>query len=136
MIGNTLQLLLANLFDKFKAQSPLLAGIIMLVLGMINYGAAYGVEAGVFTIEANSFAAKAIYVVTLVWGLMQGSRTSNLLATNKAVSTETQTPAVLREQSNVEIQDIQEPVIIIQPAVPEKGSILDLINKQRIGAKV
>ena len=128
MIGNTLQLLLASLFDRFKAQSPLLAGRIMLILGLINYGAAYGVETGLFTIAAGSIAAKAIYVVTLIWGLMQGSRTSTLLATNKAVSTEDQIKK--NEQTVSELEST--PVI----TVPEQGSLLDLINKQRIGAKV
>lgn len=132
MIANTLQLLLANIFDKFKAQSPLLAGVIIFVLGMVNYGAAYGLQTGLFTITAGSIMAKVIYVVTLTWGLMQGSRTSNLLSINKSVSTETQAiPVVLNPSTEV----TEAPVIAEPKQVPETGSLQDILNKQRIGQR-
>lgn len=117
-------LLLASLFDRFKAKNPIIATIIIFVLGAINYLAVSGTDLGVFNIQPDSLVAKAIYFITLLWGLLQGSRTTTILS---SLPIKVETPV----EENKAVQSGNAVEVLI-----EEGSILDSINKQRIGVKI
>lgn len=69
---------LAAIFDFFKAKNPKVAGIVLLIIGMAYYfvsegGAEYLGETG----------ARITEIVLLLWGALQGSRTTQILNETK-----------------------------------------------------
>lgn len=67
--------LLATLFDSFKAKNPVVATVVLLVLGTANYIFSSPDAAAIF----GELGAKIGYWVSLVWMAVQGSRTTSLL---------------------------------------------------------
>lgn len=128
-MNKAIQLIFANIFSKFKAKNPVIAGIIVMVLGLINYIVVFGAQEGIININPDSWPAKIVYLVSLIWGLVQGSNTYQILELNKAESTEAQDVSTIEVVS--EIKEEAKPQVI----VPQEGSILDMLLKKRIGAK-
>lgn len=73
-MNDFLNSILANLFDKFKAKNPKVAGIIILVLGTVIYLAENGL--GELLGQNMSEVVKWVSVVLIA---LQGSRTTELL---------------------------------------------------------
>mgnify|MGYP001393118600 CR=1 FL=1 len=71
--------ILANLFDKFKAKSPKVAGLIILILTMLIAG----LETQYAQELLGESAQRISQVVLFVWVALQGSRTSGLLEKEK-----------------------------------------------------
>lgn len=71
--------LLAILFDSFKAKNPVVATVVLLVLGTANYIFSSPDAAAIF----GELGTKIGYWVSLVWMAVQGSRTTSLLLSTK-----------------------------------------------------
>ena len=121
---NSFQFIAAGLFDRFKAKNPFIATCILLILGTINYIVVSGIEIGAFSIDPNSFLSKIIYAVSLIWGLLQGSRTSVVLATSKIEPKETE------NTEDVEVKVIEDESIE-SDSTPQSGSILDILYRSK-----
>lgn len=71
---NTLEKILAQIFDKFKAENPKLAAILILLFGTVVYLA----DNGLGELIGYDFAV-VVKWVSLALGFLTGSRTTNVL---------------------------------------------------------
>lgn len=73
-----INVLLAKLFDSFKAKNPTIATAIIIFLGAVVYAA----NNGLGELVGYDFS-KVIEYVAIVLGFLQGSRTSAIIAEDK-----------------------------------------------------
>lgn len=64
---------LAGLFDRFKAKSPVLAAVLLLILGALVYTADKGTLLGLFTLP--EWAAQGVQWISTFLGFLTGSQT-------------------------------------------------------------
>ena len=122
---SALTIIFAEIFDKFKQNNPIAAGIITIGLSALNVIATFGVDLGIIHVEPGTVLANVVYGITLVWGFLNSSHTTAILkgsgvGDGKVILTDPANGGDLVPDS--------------APA-PENGSIQDVINKQRIGQR-
>lgn len=91
---NVTTLFLAQILDKFKAKNPKVWGFIAVVLLMLQYAIIQGNAYGLF--EIDGIIKDVLQTIVTVIGLLVGSRTSQILATQDG--TDETEPVALKPQ--------------------------------------
>jgi hypothetical protein len=100
-----MNIFLATILDSFKAKNPKLWGIIAFLLLIVQFVLIKGSEFGWF--EIDGIVKDALQTITMLVGLLLGSRTSQILADDAPKPLELPSPIVHEPIEIKEYSDIQ-----------------------------
>lgn len=121
-LSDTFQVILAQLFEKFKLKNPIVAAIVLLLLGVCNLIANFGDQLDLDIFTTKSFLANIVSIGSLVFGYLIQSKTFNIL-----------NPQIAKEQENKVLESKEEVKEVEAVKEIETNSILYGINTTPIG---